>query len=104
MWGGGRVRLVRRVKGPEGKYANSGCRISAVGGAGDRRCHYRSVRFYHFGEGLPEYQQLANYNPPVVTRIHAGDGRLMAEFAREKRVFIPIDAMPKEGHQGVSVG
>ena len=51
--------------------------------------------FYHFGRGLPEYQQLANYNPPVVTRIHAGDGRLMAEFAREKRVFIPIEAMPK---------
>ena len=42
--------------------------------------------FYHFGRGLPEYQQLANYNPPVVTRIHAGDGRLMAEFAREKGV------------------
>ncbi|RPF97709.1 MAG: hypothetical protein CBC23_009665, partial [Rhodospirillaceae bacterium TMED63] len=51
--------------------------------------------FYHFGRGLPKYQQLANYNPPVVTRIHAGDGRLMAEFAREKRVFVPIEAMPK---------
>ena len=52
--------------------------------------------FYHFGKGLPEYNQLADYNPPVVTRIHAGDGRLMAEFAREKRVFIPIEAMPKK--------
>ncbi|MEE2998240.1 MAG: transglycosylase domain-containing protein, partial [Pseudomonadota bacterium] len=51
--------------------------------------------FYHFGKGLPEYHQLADYNPPVVTRIHAGDGRLMAEFAREKRVFMPIKAMPK---------
>ena len=51
--------------------------------------------FYHFGKGFPEHQQLADYNPPVVTRIHAGDGRLMAEFAREKRVFIPIEAMPK---------
>jgi penicillin-binding protein 1A len=52
--------------------------------------------FYHFGKGLPEYQQLADYNPPVVTRIHAGDGRLMAEFARQKRVFVPIEAMPKQ--------
>ena len=52
--------------------------------------------FYHFGKGLPEYQQLADYKPPVVTRIHAGDGRLMAEFARQKRVFIPIEAMPKK--------
>ncbi len=51
--------------------------------------------FYHFGKGLPDYQQLANYNPPVVTRIHAGDGRLMAEFAEEKRVFVPVQAMPK---------
>lgn len=52
--------------------------------------------FYHFGKGLPEYQQLADYNPPVVTRIHAGDGRLMAEFARQKRVFVPIEVMPKQ--------
>ena len=52
--------------------------------------------FYHFGKGLPEYTQLGDYNPPVVTRIHAGDGRLMSEFAREKRVFIPIEAMPKK--------
>ncbi|MEC7489786.1 MAG: penicillin-binding protein 1A [Pseudomonadota bacterium] len=52
--------------------------------------------FYYFGKGLPEYQKLANYDPPVVTRIHAGDGRLMSEFAREKRVFVPVDAMPKQ--------
>ena len=51
--------------------------------------------FYYYGKGLPEYKQLANYNPPVVSRIHAGDGRLMAEFAKEKRVFVPINAMPK---------
>ncbi|PPR09495.1 MAG: Penicillin-binding protein 1A [Alphaproteobacteria bacterium MarineAlpha11_Bin1] len=51
--------------------------------------------FYYFGKDLPEYQKLADYNPPTVTRIHAGDGRLMAEFAREKRVFVPISAMPK---------
>ena len=52
--------------------------------------------FYYFGKGLPEYQTLADYNPPVVTRIHAGDGRLLSEFAREKRVFVPVDAMPKQ--------
>ena len=51
--------------------------------------------FYHYGKGLPEYDQLADYRPPVVTRIHAGDGRLMAEFARQRRVFVPIDAIPK---------
>ena len=31
---------------------------------------------YHYGRGLPDYQQLADYEPPTVTRFHAGDGRL----------------------------
>ncbi len=51
--------------------------------------------FYEFGRGLPEHQQLADYEPPVATRVHAGDGRLLAEYAIEKRVFVPIGAMPK---------
>src|SRR5690606_15292438 len=50
---------------------------------------------YHFGRGLPDYQQLAAYEPPVVTRIHAGDGSLLKEYAREKRLFVPIEAIPK---------
>jgi penicillin-binding protein 1A len=50
---------------------------------------------YHYGRGLPDYQQLAGYEPPTVTRIHAGDGRMIAEYATEKRVFVPVDAMPK---------
>ncbi|MBM09538.1 MAG: penicillin-binding protein [Magnetovibrio sp.] len=52
--------------------------------------------FYKFGQALPDYRQLANYTPPVMTRIHAGDGRLLAEYAIEKRVFVPIGAMPKK--------
>ena len=51
--------------------------------------------FWHYGQGLPDYQQLADYEPPMVTRVHAGDGRLLAEFARQKRVFVPIEAIPK---------
>ena len=50
---------------------------------------------YHYGRGLPDYQQLADYEPPTVTRVHAGDGRLLAEYAIEKRVFVPIDVIPK---------
>ncbi len=49
----------------------------------------------HYDHDLPDYTKLANYEPPVTTRVHAGDGRLLAEFASEKRVFVPIDAMPK---------
>ena len=51
--------------------------------------------FYKFGQDLPEHRQLADYEPPVMTRIHAGDGRLLAEYAIEKRVFVPLPAMPK---------
>ncbi|MCH9051464.1 MAG: penicillin-binding protein 1A [Proteobacteria bacterium] len=51
--------------------------------------------FYYFGRDLPDYQQLADYEPPVVTRVHAGDGSLIAEYATQKRVFVPVDVMPK---------
>ena len=51
--------------------------------------------FYKYGRGLPDYRQLADYEPPVMTRVQAGDGRLLAEFATERRVFIPVGAMPK---------
>ena len=50
---------------------------------------------WHFGRELPDFKQLASYQPPTVTRIHAGDGSLLAEFAREKRVFVPIEAIPR---------
>ncbi|WP_426857871.1 penicillin-binding protein 1A [Terasakiella sp. 4MB5A] len=50
--------------------------------------------FYHFGKGLPDYTQLKDYEPPVMTRVHAGDGQLMAEYAIENRVFVPIKAIP----------
>jgi penicillin-binding protein 1A len=48
----------------------------------------------HYGSGLPDYNQLAHYEPPVVTRVQAGDGSLLAEFAREKRLFVPIGVIP----------
>jgi len=51
--------------------------------------------FYHYGQDLPDHKQLAAYEPPTMTRVHAGDGRLIAEYATEKRVFVPIGAMPK---------
>jgi penicillin-binding protein 1A len=50
---------------------------------------------YHYGADLPDYRQLANYDPPVVTRLYAQDGRLLTEYAKQKRVFVPITAIPK---------
>ncbi|WP_173931857.1 penicillin-binding protein 1A [Chelativorans sp. Marseille-P2723] len=43
---------------------------------------------------LPDYEVLARYEPPVTTRVHASDGALMAEFARERRLYLPIQAIP----------
>ncbi|MCA1366200.1 penicillin-binding protein 1A [Bradyrhizobium sp. BRP14] len=43
---------------------------------------------------LPDYEVLANYSPPVTTRFHAGNGALMAEYARERRLYLPIQAIP----------
>ena len=51
--------------------------------------------FFHYGRDLPDHNQLAAYEPPVMTRVHAGDGRLLAEHAREKRLFVPVNAMPQ---------
>ncbi|MFV3074316.1 penicillin-binding protein 1A [Niveispirillum fermenti] len=49
----------------------------------------------YYGKDLPDHTTLANYNPSVATRVHAGDGRLVAEFASERRAFVPIEAIPK---------
>ena len=43
---------------------------------------------------LPDYEVLSRYEPPVTTRIHSADGNLMAEYARERRLYLPIQAIP----------
>ncbi|KPF72064.1 penicillin-binding protein [Bosea sp. AAP35] len=50
---------------------------------------------WHYSKDLPDSAQLRNYEPPVMTRVHAGDGSLIAEFARERRLYLPIQAVPK---------
>jgi penicillin-binding protein 1A len=53
----------------------------------------------HFTKDLPSTDQLANYDPAVVTRLYAGDGKLLAEYAKEKRFFLPLSAIPKNVEQ-----
>ncbi|HLK80169.1 MAG TPA: penicillin-binding protein 1A [Xanthobacteraceae bacterium] len=50
---------------------------------------------YHFSRDLPDYSQLQDYEPPVMTRVHAADGELLAEYAKERRLYLPIQAVPK---------
>ncbi|MDX1711151.1 MAG: penicillin-binding protein 1A [Rhodovibrionaceae bacterium] len=62
--------------------------LAVIGGVG------ALVTINHYGKELPDYSQLAEYDPATVTRVHAGDGRLLAEYAIEKRVFVPIESIP----------
>jgi penicillin-binding protein 1A len=50
---------------------------------------------WHFSKDLPDYSQLQEYEPPVMTRVHAADGALLGEYAREHRLYLPIQAVPK---------
>lgn len=51
--------------------------------------------FKKYSENLPDYEQLKDYSPIVTTRLYAADGSLVNEFSKEKRVFVPITAIPK---------
>ena len=50
---------------------------------------------WQHSQDLPSYERLAQYEPPVMTRIHAHDGSLIKEYARERRIFVPINTIPK---------
>ena len=52
--------------------------------------------FWYFSSGLPDYKILANYKPPISSRVHSGEGQLIAEYALQKRLFIPYDFIPKK--------
>src|SRR3981189_2098362 len=50
---------------------------------------------WHYSKALPDYSQLQDYEPAVMTRVHASDGSLLAEYARERRLYLPIQAVLK---------
>src|SRR6202021_1361749 len=51
--------------------------------------------FWHYSKDLPDYSQLQDYEPPVMTRVHASDGSLLSEYASQRRLSLPIQAIPK---------
>ncbi len=53
------------------------------------------LTFKRYSENLPDYEQLKNYSPIITTRLYAADGSLISEFSKEKRIFVPIDNIPK---------
>ena len=51
--------------------------------------------FYYYSKDLPDFSSLKHYHPPAVTRIYSSDGKLLEEYAKEHRVFVPISTIPK---------
>jgi penicillin-binding protein 1A len=66
--------------------------IVLLGGIGGGAAGW--VAFQHFSADLPDVEGLNNYRPPVMSRVYAGDSRLLAELATERRIFVPISAIP----------
>ena len=51
---------------------------------------------WYFSVGLPDYKKLSNYQPPISSRVYSKDSRLIAEYALEKRLFIPYESVPEK--------
>ena len=52
--------------------------------------------FWYFSLGLPDYKKLSNYQPPISSRVYSKDNKLIAEYAFEKRLFIPYSSIPEK--------
>ncbi len=50
--------------------------------------------FWMYARDLPDHEYLAQYTPKTISRIYSGEGRLMDEFATERRIFAPIEEIP----------
>ena len=48
-----------------------------------------------YSNDLPDYKFLKNYKPAVSSKVYSGDGELVADFSKEKRVFVPYNSIPK---------
>jgi penicillin-binding protein 1A len=83
----------RRRRGGVGRFLSRlialGMVLAVLGGIG------AVAAWQHFARDLPDHQRLADYEPPVMSRVYAGDSRLLSELATERRVFVPIVAIPK---------
>ena len=51
---------------------------------------------WYFSLGLPDYKKLTNYQPPISSRVYSDDSKLIAEYALEKRLFIPFESIPEK--------
>ncbi|MFN4131317.1 MAG: transglycosylase domain-containing protein, partial [Paracoccaceae bacterium] len=50
--------------------------------------------FYMYSKDLPSHERLAQYAPPTISRIYSGEGQIIDEFAKERRLFVPVEEIP----------
>ena len=50
---------------------------------------------WNFSSNIPDYKFLKNYKPPVSSKVYSGNGELVADFSKEKRIFVPYSSIPK---------
>ena len=48
-----------------------------------------------FSNKIPDYKFLKNYKPAVSSKMYSGNGEVVADFSKEKRIFVPYGAIPK---------
>ena len=53
------------------------------------------IVLWTFSNSIPDYRFLKNYKPPVSSKMYSGNGELVADFSKEKRIFVPFEAIPK---------
>ncbi len=80
--------FVRAVRGLFGAILGVLLLGGVVGAAGGY------MAYQHFSADVPDVDGLRNYQPPGMSRVYAGDSRLLAELATERRIFVPITAIP----------
>ena len=50
---------------------------------------------WSYSNNIPDYKFLKNYKPPVSSKVYSGNGNLVADFSKEKRIFVPINTIPE---------
>ena len=51
---------------------------------------------YYFAQQVPDYRKLADYRPNLITKVYSHDGSILAEYAKERRIYVPISEIPQD--------
>ncbi|WP_429885336.1 penicillin-binding protein 1A [Geoalkalibacter halelectricus] len=52
--------------------------------------------YFYVARDLPRVDTLADYRPPVITRVYSDDGTVIAEYSRERRILVPVENLPQQ--------